>query len=70
MNLYHVQYDDQPYYVEAPSFAAAIVAWRTHVADEWGDDFEGTEEPESVAVIHDRAVIRASADLGPSGAGA
>lgn len=56
--LYHVQFDHMDYYVEAPSFALAIEAWKRHVAVLWGTDYDGTEEPESVALVHDEAVIR------------
>lgn len=58
MNLYLVQFDNQPYYVEASNFGDAIAAWKRHVAQAWGQDYDGTEEPESVALIHDEAVIR------------
>jgi len=56
--LYHVQFDNESYYVEAPSFALAIEAWKRHVAALWGADYDGTEEPESVALVHDEPVIR------------
>lgn len=58
MNLYHVQFDSQTYYVEAGSFADAIILWGRHVSVLWGDDYDGTEEPESVALVHDEPVIR------------
>lgn len=58
MNLYQVLYDSQHYYVEAESFPAAIDLWKAHVAKVWDDDFDGYEEPESVALIHDGEVIR------------
>ena len=61
MNLYHIQYDGQPFYVEAPSLGAAVLAWRDHVKAEWGSDYDGTEEPESIALIHHQPVIRAAA---------
>ncbi len=52
MKLYHVQYDHESYYVEAPSLPAAVETWKRHVA------YDGTEEPESIALIHDEPVIR------------
>jgi len=61
MNLYLVQYDSVSYYVEAPSFAHAIDLWERHVAAIWGSDFDGTEQPESVALVHDESVIRGGA---------
>ncbi len=57
MKLYHVQYDSVSYWVEAASFAAAVEQWKRYVAQEWGTDYDGTEEPESVALIHDEPVI-------------
>lgn len=58
MKLYMVQFDGQQYYIEAESFRKAIEAWRRHVAVLWEEDYEGTEEPESVALVHDDPVIR------------
>jgi hypothetical protein len=59
MKLYLVQYDGECYYVEATDFGDAIGLWRAHVRRAWGADFDGTEEPESVALMHEDAVIRA-----------
>ena len=56
-SLYHVQFDGESYYVEAPDFTRAIAAWKTYVKDLWGPDCDGTEEPESAALVHDGAVI-------------
>jgi hypothetical protein len=58
MNLYQVLYDGQHYYVEAESFTAAIGLWKIHVSMLWGEDYDGSEQPESVALIHDDPVIR------------
>jgi hypothetical protein len=58
MSLYHIQFDNQPYWVEAENYGKAITAWRQHVAVLWGTDYDGTEEPQSVALIHDEPVIR------------
>jgi hypothetical protein len=60
-NLYLIQFDHQDYYVEAPSMGCAIEAWKAHVQVEWGSDWDGTEEPDSCALVHDEAVIRAEA---------
>lgn len=57
MNLYHLQYDDQPYYVQAETVAWAVQSWKEHVKKLWGSEYEGTEEPQSVALIHDEEVI-------------
>lgn len=58
MKLYLVQYDGTSWYIEAASFGDALVAWRNHVAVEWGDDYADGDEPESVALVHDRPVVR------------
>ena len=58
MNLYHVQFEGTSYWIEARDFHGAINAWTAHVAKEWGTDFDGTEQPESVALVHDSGVIR------------
>lgn len=60
LNLYCISYDSMEYYVEAESMPAAITAWKDHVALAWGDDYDGTEEPESCAFIHDEPVIRST----------
>lgn len=57
--LYLVLFDGQERYVEAPSFAEAVLAWRAAIAVEWGADYDGTEEPESVVLMSDEPVIRA-----------
>lgn len=59
MKLYHIQFDDQPYFVEAESLGQAVAAWRAHVAVLWGSDYDGDEEPESIALVHDEPVVRA-----------
>lgn len=56
--LYHVQFDHQSYWIEAVSFAKAVEAWRKHVAKLWGDDYQETDEPDSVHLVHDEPVIR------------
>lgn len=61
MNLYMIQYDGQEDYVEAGNMGAAVEIWeRAGKADR---DFDGTEQPESVALVHDAAVLRAPASL-------
>lgn len=51
MNLYHIQFDGEPCYVEAPSVAEAVEIWKRHTN-------RGDEEPESVALVHAGGVIR------------
>lgn len=65
MNLYHIQDDGQSYWVESESFALAIVAWQWHVKEAWGADFTGEEQPESVHLVHDEAVIRSNHTTAP-----
>lgn len=61
LKLYQVQFDGQQYFIEAASFASVVETWKRHVADLWGEDYEGDEEPESVALIHDEPVVRGPA---------
>ena len=56
--LYLIHYDAELYYVEAPSFDAAIERWKEYVAVEWGDECEGDEMPESLQLLSDVPVIR------------
>lgn len=58
MNLYLVQYESTSWYVEAPDFASAIQAWADQVRIEWGNDYQPTDQPESVACVHDEPVVR------------
>jgi len=60
VSLYHAQFDGESYYIEARNFHGAIDTWKRHVAKAWGQNFDGTEEPESVALIHEEAVLRES----------
>lgn len=48
MSLYRVEFDAQDYWIEAADFADAVQLWKRHVAVEWGADFTGEEQPESV----------------------
>lgn len=64
MNLYHVQFDGQSYWVEAGDFGTAVILWKGHVKDLWGEDYDGTEQPDSVHLVHDEPVIRSA----PAGA--
>jgi len=59
MNLYHIQYDNQSYWVEAAKLAEAVEVWKLHVKRLWGDEYDDTEEPESIALVNDEPVIRA-----------
>ncbi len=59
MNLYLIHYDSVAFYVEASDFSTAIEVWDDHVKVLWGDDYEGDEQPESAALVHNEPVIRA-----------
>lgn len=58
MNLYCIRYDGVPYFIEAPSFATAIDAWREHMKELWGEDYEEADDPHSVEFLNDDPVIR------------
>ncbi len=58
MRIYHIQYDGESYFVEAESLPKAVEVWKFHVKTLWGDDWDGTEEPESIHHIHDGPVLR------------
>lgn len=64
MKLYHVQYDGEPYYIQAESVAWAVHTWKDHVKEKWGKDYDGSEEPDSVALVHDEGVIIQSSTHG------
>jgi hypothetical protein len=57
MKLFHIQFDGQSWYVEAETMRDAITVWAT-----WGAhnaEYDGTEEPDSCALVHDEPVLRA-----------
>lgn len=56
-NLYLVIFDTVHYYVQSNTMSEAINKWKAHVKVRWGDDYDGTEEPESCAHVHDEPVI-------------
>lgn len=58
MNLYLVQYGGEPDYVEAQTFREAIIIWQRHMELEEDDDWDKDTEPQSVALVHDKAVWR------------
>jgi len=58
MPLYNLQFDGGTYHVEAPSMKDAIDVWKLWGQQEWGADHDGTEEPESCALIDECAVLR------------
>lgn len=60
--LYLIQFDGEPYYVEAADIADAVAIWRDAMRISWAEDFDGTEQPESATMIHEEhglpAVLR------------
>lgn len=57
MALYLIRFDGQDRAVNAPSMTAAITAWRAWSKREWGDDWDGSEEPQQCALVSDEPVI-------------
>lgn len=57
MPVYLIRFDGQDRPVEARSMTAAIAAWKRAMETEWGEDFDGTEEPEACQLVSDEAVI-------------
>ncbi len=51
MFVYRILFDSQFYVVAARSFDSAIKQWKVHVKEKWGEDYDGTEQPESVERI-------------------
>jgi len=60
MKLYHVQFDGASFFIEAENYADAVAIWKAHVKVLWENDYDGTEEPESVHLIHDEPVIKSA----------
>jgi len=56
--LYHIQFDHISYWVEAADIRGAVDVWKRHVAKDWGAECDGSEEPESIALISEESVIR------------
>ena len=58
MKLYHVQFDGASFWIEADSYSNAVLTWKAHVKVLWENGYDGTEEPESVHLVHEEPVIR------------
>lgn len=63
MNLYLVQYDGESYYVQAKRLGGAVELWKLHLKRIWREElaakgFDLPDEPESIALVHEEAVIR------------
>lgn len=61
--LYRISFDGPDQYVEAESFAMAIVAWKAHCRT---DDPGFDEEPTSVHLISQEPVVRTNRGTGES----
>lgn len=57
MSLYHVHYDGEPYYIEAPSFSLAVEVFKAKMKAE-DNVIDGQEEPDSVHLLSEDPVIR------------
>lgn len=64
MKLYlAVDCNDEPQYVEAPTFAAAIEIWKAAKQIEWGADYDDAIDlPTSLTCVSERPVLRAPLD--------
>lgn len=58
MSLYHVQFDGESWWVEAPDYGVAVRIWREYITADWNVANDETEEPESVTLISTQPVIR------------
>jgi hypothetical protein len=58
VKVYRVRFDAQDWIVEARSFGHAIELWKAFGKAHWGDEWDGTEEPESAELLHDGEVIQ------------
>lgn len=57
IKLYLIHFDGEGDYIEAQNFSEAVDIWKSGMKREQGEDWE-EEEPESVALIHEKAVWR------------
>jgi hypothetical protein len=57
MRLYHVQYDDESYFIESESFGNCVKVWQAFMRNA-DDNAAFNDEPESVHMIHDGPVLR------------
>lgn len=55
--LYLVVHDDEDFYFEARDFAHAVDLWTEHVKDLWGDDYEESDQPDSVQLVDSQGVL-------------
>lgn len=58
MRLYRILFDAQPEFVEAADLGNAVRIWRQKKSVDWDDEYDGTEEPESIELLHDGPVLR------------
>ena len=65
MSLYHVQSNEEIFFVEAQSYEAALEIWKKHIRKEnfrvpfdETDELKGFDEPESIAIVTDQPVLR------------
>jgi hypothetical protein len=58
--LYMITFDGQPDYIEAENYAEAVKSWHEHMQRVEEGDWDSTEQPEQVVLVHDGPVIRGS----------
>lgn len=57
MKVYNLMYDGEHQIIEAPSLGDAVKAWHAHMLVDQAPHWDGTEEPESITLINEEAVI-------------
>lgn len=59
MRVYRLTFDGRMWFVEACSFGEAVALWRLEVKEEWGADYEETDEPDECTLLGEGPVLRA-----------
>lgn len=56
--LFCLTYIGEKYYVEATGVEDALSLWKDYVKGYWKEEYEGTEEPETIVLLYKKPVIR------------
>ena len=56
MSLYHIEFEDEPYFVEADNILTAIIYWRNAMRSEL--ELDDDDEPDKIHHVDDKPVIR------------
>lgn len=59
IRVYRLQFDGRLWFAEAESFGDAVALWKTAVKEEWGEDYEETDEPDECTLLGEGPVLRA-----------